>query len=98
MPTTHDLTPTTPSRRRLLQALALVAAQNTLACSQPEQQHKFSIEILHGVSRVNGTRLADDRLETIQSNVEQNLAEIKAIRRFDLDERTEPATIFLAKL
>jgi hypothetical protein len=98
VPTTHDLTPTAPSRRRLLQTLALLAGQSTLACNQAAPQHKFSIEILHGVSRVNGTRLADDRLETIQSNVEQNLAEIKAIRQFDLDERTEPATVFLAKL
>jgi hypothetical protein len=97
VPTTNN--PTDPTRRRLLQALALLTAQSTLSCNnQTNPQHKFSIEILHGVSRVNGTHLADDRLETIQTKVEQNLAEIKAIRHFDLDERTEPATIFLAKL
>jgi DNA polymerase III delta subunit len=94
MPTT----PTRTSRRRLLQTLAVVAAQNTLACSQPDQQHKYSTDVLRGVSRVNGTRLTPERLETIHSKVEQNLAEIKAIRSFDLEETIEPATIFLAKL
>ncbi len=97
MLTTHNPASTDPSRRRLLQAIALAAAQSTLACSQSEP-HKYSIEVLRGASRIHGTGLTNERLEAIQTKVEDSLAEIKAIRRFDLDERVEPATLFLAKL
>ena len=39
VPTKNDPTHNHPtSRRRLLQALALAAAQSTLACNQPEQR------------------------------------------------------------
>ena len=97
MPTTHNVTATDTSRRRLLQTLALVAAQGA-ACSQPEQQPRFSVETLRGVSRVNGSRLSAERLESIRSKVEKNLTEIAVIRDLDLDERTEPAVVFRAKL
>jgi hypothetical protein len=97
VPTTCPLTPTDTSRRRLLQTLALAAVQST-ACSQREQQHRFSVETLRGVSRVNGSHISVERLGSIQSKVEQNLAEIAVIRELNLDERIEPAVVFRAKL
>jgi hypothetical protein len=85
-----------PSRRRLLQTLALVAAQNTLACRQADPEHRFTIDVLRGASAVHGTGLSKERLEKIRAGVERNLEQLEAVRRFDLDEKVEPATRFLA--
>jgi hypothetical protein len=46
---------------------------------------------------VHGSPLTDERLEAIRPSVEQQLARLKAVRGFDLDESVEPATVFLAK-
>jgi hypothetical protein len=86
-----------PSRRRLLQALSLVAAQSTPACRKSDSEAGLSIEVLRDVSTAHGSRLTDERLEAIRPTVEQQLGRLAAVRRFDLDERVEPATIFLAK-
>ena len=85
------------SRRRLLQTLSLVAAQNTVACRQPDQERNFSIEVLRNVSTMHGSRLTDERLEAIRPVLERQLSQLDAVRRFELDERVEPATVFLAK-
>ena len=86
-----------PSRRRLLQALSLVAAQSTPACRKSDSGGGLSIEVLRDVSTVNGSRLTDERLEAIRPAIEEQLTRLEAVRRFDLDELVEPATIFLAK-
>jgi hypothetical protein len=89
--------PTGPTRRRILQAVALVAAQNTIACNETGGEHAFSIEALRGAANAHGTGLTDRRLEIIRPAVERNLAQIEALRGFDLDDAVEPATTFLAK-
>lgn len=86
-----------PARRRLLQALSLVAAQSTLSCGESDSEAGLSIEVLRDVSTVHGSRLTDERLEAIRPAVEQQLTRLEAVRRFDLDELVEPATIFLVK-
>ena len=85
------------SRRRLLQTLSLVAAQNTVACRQTDQEHNFSIEVLRNVSIMHGSRLTDERLEAIKPVLERQFSQLEAVRRFELDERVEPATVFLAE-
>lgn len=85
------------SRRRLLQTLSLVAAQNTVACRQVDQEHNFSIEVLRNVSTMHGSRLRDERLEAIRPLLERQFSQLEAVRRFELDERVEPATVFLAE-
>jgi hypothetical protein len=85
------------SRRRLLQTLSLVAAQNTVACRQTDQEHKFPIEVLRNVSTMHGSRVTDERLEAIRPVLERQFSKLEAVRRFELDERVEPATVFLAK-
>jgi hypothetical protein len=85
------------SRRRLLQTLSLVVAQGTLACRPTDQERNFSIEVLRNVSTMHGSRLTDERLEAIKPALERQFAQLEAVRRFELDERVEPATVFLAK-
>jgi hypothetical protein len=85
------------SRRRLLQTLSLVAAQNTIACRQTDQERNFSIEVLRNVSTLHGSGLTDERLEAIKPVLERQFSQLEAVRRFELDERVEPATVFLAK-
>jgi NADH:ubiquinone oxidoreductase subunit E len=85
------------SRRRLLQTLSLVATQGTLARSPTDQERNFSIEVLRNVSTMHGSRLTDERLEAIKPALERQFTQLEAVRRFGLDERVEPATVFLAK-
>jgi hypothetical protein len=84
-------------RRRLLQTLSLVAAQGTVACRQTDRKRNFSIEDLRSVSTLHGSRLTDERLEAIEPALERQFSRLEAVRRFELDERVEPATVFLAK-
>lgn len=85
-----------PSRRRLLQSLALVAAP-TLACRQKGQEHKLSVGVLRGASTVHGSALSDERLEAIRPALERQLTAVEAVRGFDLEESVEPTLVFLAK-
>jgi hypothetical protein len=80
----------------MLQTLSLVAAQSTLACAG-DQDSGPSIEVLRNVSTVHGSRLTDERLEAIRPAVERQLTQLEAVRRFDLDETVEPATVFLVR-
>jgi hypothetical protein len=41
--------------------------------------------------------LTDERLEAIRPAVERQLTQLEAVRRFDLDETVEPATVFLVR-
>ena len=85
------------SRRRLLQAFSLVAAQTTVACSPTDPERASSVEALRNVSVMRGNTLTDERLEEIRPLLESQFSQIEALRRFELDERVEPATVFLAK-
>jgi len=85
------------SRRRMLQALSLVATGSASCGKKRDPQSGLSIEALHSVSAVNGSRLTDERLEAIRPSIQQQFARLQAVRNFDLDEGVEPATVFLAK-
>jgi hypothetical protein len=94
---TNDRLHTIPiTRRRTLRALTLVAAGGA-ACRKSDPDSGLSIEALHNVSKVHGSRLTGERLEEIRPSIEQQLARLEAVRGFDLDEGVEPATVFLAK-
>jgi len=85
------------SRRRLLQTLSLGAAQTSLACRQTDQERRFSIDVLRNVSTLHGSALTDERLEAIRPALERQASQLDAVRRFELDERIEPPTVFMAK-
>jgi hypothetical protein len=85
------------SRRRVLQALSLAASGSAASCGKSDPKSGLSIEALRSVAAVHGSRLTDERLEAIRPSVDQQLARLKAVRGFDLDESVEPATVFLAK-
>lgn len=95
--TTDNRPKTSPTRRRLLQALGLAAAHNTIACSDAAQQHQVSIEALRGTSSLHANSLSDERLQTIRPAVERSLKQIEAVRRFEFHDQTEPITIFHPK-
>ena len=86
-----------PSRRRLLQALTVAAAQTTVACRQTSDEARLSVEALRGASVMHGRSLSDERLEVIRPELERQLTQLEAVRNFDLEESVEPATLFLAK-
>jgi hypothetical protein len=95
---TNDRLDTIPiTRRRTLRALTLVAAGGAAACRKSDPDSGLSIEALHNVSKVHGSRLTGERLEEIRPSIEQQLARLEAVRGFDLDESAEPATVFLAR-
>jgi tRNA A37 threonylcarbamoyladenosine synthetase subunit TsaC/SUA5/YrdC len=85
------------SRRRLLQTLSVVATQIAVACRPTDQEHDSSIEELRNLSKVHGSKLTVERLEAIKPLLDSQFSQIEALRRFELDERVEPATVFLAK-
>lgn len=87
-----------PSRRRLLHALSLVAAQSSVACGQPEPDSGVSIAAIRHASSLHRRQLSDERLETIRPAIERQLTELEAVRHFDLDETVEPATVFRVRL
>jgi hypothetical protein len=41
--------------------------------------------------------LTDERLAAIKPALERQFVRLEAVRRFELDERVEPAIVFLAK-
>ena len=83
-----------PSRRRLLQALGLTAAHQTLGCGETGEPGQVSLETLRAASMLQASSLAGDRLATIRPMVERNLVQIEAVRQFEFDDQTEPIAIF----
>ncbi|MEW5974932.1 MAG: hypothetical protein AB1898_03890 [Acidobacteriota bacterium] len=78
-------------RRRLLRALLLVTPFGTAT----GQGRSVSIEAIRHAATVHGMELSDERLEAIKKPLEHRLSNLQTIRRFDLDETVEPATVFL---
>lgn len=89
---------TRSSRRRMLQALSLAAAHGAAGCGQERAGESGpSIEELRGIASAHGVALTDERLERIRPAVAEQLAQLEAIRAFDLDETVEPAIAFQAR-
>lgn len=91
---TPDFKQLAPSRRRLLQALGLTAAHQTLGCGGTGEPGQLSLEALRAASMLQASPLAADRLQSIGPTVERNLAQIEAVRHFEFDDLTEPIAIF----
>lgn len=86
-----------PSRRRLLQALGLTAAHQTLSCGGADQPDQLALEALRAASTLQANPLNGDRLQIIRPVVERNLAQIEAVRAYEFDDQTEPITRFHPK-
>ena len=78
----------TVSRRRLVQALALGGAHNTVVGAA---ESTITVEALRNVSTVNGTNLSDDRLRVVAPVLKNRAARIQALRDFELDDSVAPA-------
>lgn len=82
------------SRRRLLQALGLAAAHQTLSCGGADQPGQLDLETLRAASALQANPLDGGRLQIVRPAVERNLAQIEAVRAFEFDDQTEPIAIF----
>jgi len=82
----------------MIQALSLLSAGGAASCGKTDRDSGVSIQALRAVSTVHGSRLTDERLEAIRPSIEEQLARLEAVRRFDLDESVEPATVFRVRL
>jgi hypothetical protein len=77
----------TVSRRRLFQSVAL-AAGNSVAVQAAESE--ITLEALRNVSVAHGTNLSDDRLRVVKPVLENRLAQVRALREFEIDDSVAP--------
>lgn len=77
----------TVSRRRLLQSLALTAGSSTAA---EGAEPTIALEALRNVSAAHGANLRDDRLRVVQPVLERRVAQLQALRDFEVDDTVEP--------
>jgi hypothetical protein len=85
---------TTVSRRRLFQSLALTSACGTAATGA---ETAITLDVLRNVSAANGINLTDDRLRVIQPVLEHGLAQLRALRDFEIDDSVAPTQGILDK-
>lgn len=81
-----------PSRRRLMQSLALAggAAIEAPAQQQPAAAAAPSMDALRAVAEAHGLRLTDERLRTLQPVLARRTAQLRPLREFEIDDRVEP--------
>jgi hypothetical protein len=86
------------TRRRLLQVLAALGITGPLALDLVAQARgQISKEILKSASAIRGEEFSDDRLEVIEKALRRNLDQFQAVRDLDIDDRVEPAGLFVAR-
>jgi hypothetical protein len=76
--------PMAVSRRRLIQSLALTAG-----CCEGAGP-ALSLDALRQVSAFQGTNLSDDRLRVLKPVLERRLADLRALRDFEIDDSVAP--------
>lgn len=81
-----------PSRRRVMQSLALAggAAIEAPAQQQPAAAAAPSMDALRAVAEAHGLRLTDERLRTLQPVLARRMAQLRPLREFEIDDRVEP--------
>lgn len=81
-----------PSRRRVMQSLALAggAAIEASAQQQPAAAAAPSMDALRAVAEAHGLRLTDERLRILQPVLARRTAQLRPLREFEIDDRVEP--------
>jgi hypothetical protein len=82
------------NRRRLLQSLALAGAGGTPV---EAAESAITLEALRNVSVAHGTNLSDDRLRVVKPVIERRLADLRALREFEIDDSVAPVQGILEK-
>ena len=75
------------SRRLLFRSLALTAG-TSVAVEAGEST--ITLEALRNVSAAHGTNLSDDRLRVVQPVLESRIAQVQALRDFEIDDSVAP--------
>jgi len=89
---------TSVTRRRALQVLALIGASGTAVANLFAQaRKKVTPEILQSANNLIGQELSRERLEKITPALQRNFDQFQIVRDLEIDDRVEPAPIFIAK-
>lgn len=83
-----------PSRRRVMQSLALAGGAAIEAPAQPQPPAAASaapsMDALRAVAEAHGLRLSDERLRILQPVLARRTAQLRPLREFEIDDRVEP--------
>ncbi len=79
-----------PSRRRVMQSLALAGGAAIEAPAQPQPPAAPSMDALRAVAEAHGLRLSDERLRILQPVLARRMAQLRPLREFEIDDRVEP--------
>lgn len=86
-----------PTRRRLLQALAAAGITGPLALELVAQSPaRISQDTLRRAAAVLGEEFSPERLTVIEKALQRNLDQFQVVRDLVIDDRVEPAPIFVA--
>jgi hypothetical protein len=96
----HTRTPSTPAltRRRMLQGLAAIGITGPLALELVAQSRdRISVDTLRRAAAILGEEFSAERLAVIEQALQRNLDQFQVVRDLVIDDRVEPAPIFVAK-
>lgn len=83
------------TRRRLLQVLAALGITGPLALDLVAQAGRISKDILRDAAAIRGETFSDERLEVIEKALQRNLDQFQVVRDLEIDDRVEPAALFV---
>lgn len=87
----------TLTRRRMLQALAAAGITGPLALELLAQAPtQISADTLKRVSALVGEELSAERLAVVEKALQRNLEHLQVVRELVVDDRIEPAPMFVA--
>jgi hypothetical protein len=87
------------TRRRLLQALAAAGVAGPLALELVAQSRgRVSIDALRQASALLGEEFTPARLAVIEKALQRNLDQFQIVRDLVIDDRVEPAPVFMARV
>jgi hypothetical protein len=91
--------PTDPTRRRLLQSLAVLGITGPLALEVAAQPGaRISSDTLRRAAAILGEEFSDERLAVIEKALQRSLDQFQVVRELVIDDRVEPAPLFAARI
>ena len=86
------------TRRRMLQALAALGITGPLALELVAQSRaRISADTLRRASAILGEEFSEARLAVVEKALQRNLDQFQIVRDLVIDDRVEPAPLFMAK-
>jgi len=85
------------TRREALRILAILGVSGAAAAELLAQSPEVTPEILRTASALLDQNFSQERLEVITPALRRNLIQYQMLRELRIDDRVEPAPIFVAK-